>query len=399
LQHGNKAKRDFVAKEVYPFVKMPLLFPRFYLLRLPMIKKLDWYILKQFFVTFFFCMLLFTVIAVAVDSSEKTDDFVKAGLTTSQIITKYYVGFIPYIWGMLFPLFVFIACIFFTSKMALRSEVIATLATGVTYNRWLMTYVAGGLIFAVILWFAARYGIPKANEIRSNFQTVYLDKGDPSKGDFNYNAAHYKRVDSNTYVGIRYFDTSSKAGSGFFLNRIKGNQLVYNLRSDNIQWDTVRKQWRIVNAIERNVDSASESVRQIDTLRLNLNFVPSDLRRDFYLKDRLSTPALIKYIEMEELRGTEGLNTLRVEQYRRSATPVSVLLLTIIGAIIAGRKTRGGSGLHLAIGIIIAAVFILLDRFSTVFSTKGDLPPLIAAWIPNVIFLFVGIYLYARAPK
>jgi lipopolysaccharide export system permease protein len=344
-------------------------------------------------------MLLFTVIAVAVDSSEKTDDFVKSGLSTTQIITKYYVGFVPYIWGMLYPLFVFIACIFFTSRMALRSEIIATLATGVTYNRWLMTYFAGGLVFAMVLWFTARYGIPKANEIRGNFQTVYLDKGDPSKGEFNYAAAHYKRSDSNSYVGIKYFDTSSKTGTGFFLNRIKGDKLIYNLRADNIQWDEKKKIWKAINVTERRVDSSKEVIKQIDTLRLNLNFAPRDLIRDSYLKDRLSTPELVRYIQMEELRGTEGLNTLKVEQYRRTATPFSVLLLTMIGAIIAGRKTRGGSGLNLAIGIIIAAVFIILDRFSTVFSTKSDLPPLIAAWIPNFIFTLIGIYLYRKAPK
>src|SRR5215203_1487433 len=137
-----------------------------------MITKIDWYILKKFLTTFVFCMLLFTVIAVAVDSSEKTDDFVKSGLSTSQIIARYYTGFVPYIWGMLYPLFVFIAVIFFTSRMALRSEIIAIIATGTTYNRWLRTYLVGGIILAVVLWFAARYGIPKANEVRSNFQST-----------------------------------------------------------------------------------------------------------------------------------------------------------------------------------------------------------------------------------
>jgi lipopolysaccharide export system permease protein len=134
-------------------------------------------------------------------------------------------------------------------------------------------------------------------------------------------------------------------------------------------------------------------------MNLSLNFTPKDLRRDYYLKDKLTTPELLEFIRLEELRGTEGLNTLQVERYRRSATPVSVLLMTLIGAIIAGRKTRGGSGLHLAIGIIIAAVFILLDRFSTVFATKGNLPPVLAAWIPNLIFVVVAWYLYRRAPK
>jgi Predicted permeases len=135
-------------------------------------KKIDWYILKKLFVTFFFCMFLFTIIAVAVDSSEKTDDFVKSGLTTSQIITQYYFGFIPYIWGLLFPLFVFIAVIFFTSRMAARSEVVAIIASGTSYNRFLRPYVVGGFTLALMLWFASRYVIPKAQEIRSNFQST-----------------------------------------------------------------------------------------------------------------------------------------------------------------------------------------------------------------------------------
>lgn len=364
-----------------------------------MFKKTDWYILRQFFVTFIFCMLLFTVIAVAVDSSEKTDDFVKSGLSTSQIITQYYFGFVPYIWGLLYPLFVFIAVIFFTSRMALRSEIIAIIATGTTYNRWLQTYVVGGVILAVVLWFAARYGIPKANEIRGTFQATYIDsKSDPTKGGGG-TSSYYMRSDSNTYIGLRYFDTSSKAGGGFFLNRLSKDRLAYNLRAESFRWDTTKKNWKLTTVTERRVDSARETVRQLPEMNLNLNFKPEDLRRDYYVKDKLSTPELKELIKMEELRGTEGLSALKAERYRRSATPASVLLLTLIGAIIAGRKTRGGSGLHLAIGIVIAAIFLLLDRFSTVFAVKGNLPPVLAAWIPNIIFTFVAYYLYKKAPK
>src|SRR5687767_6775430 len=142
-----------------------------------MLTRLDWYILRKFFVTFIFCMLAFTVIAVAVDSSEKTDDFVKTGLSTAQIFKQYYLGFIPHIWGLLFPLFVFIAVIFFTSKMALRSEVIAILAGGTTYNRWLRPYLVGGIIMALILLLANMFAIPRANEIRSDFESKYLNSG------------------------------------------------------------------------------------------------------------------------------------------------------------------------------------------------------------------------------
>ncbi len=363
-----------------------------------MLKKIDWYILRQFLVTFVFCMLLFTIIAVAVDSSEKTDDFVKTGLSTWQIITKYYVGFIPHIWGLLYPLFVFIAVIFFTSKMAARSEIIALLATGTTYNRWLRTYVWGGVFFAVVLWFAARYALPKANEIRNSFQVLYIDGGVSADGE-NNTTTHYKRTDSNSYVGIKYFDTATKIGSGFFMNRLKNEKLVYNLRAETIKWDTAKKGWILINAVERKIDSARETVAITPELPIRLSFLPRDLRRDVYLKEKLNTPDLVKLIELEALLGNEGLNTLQVERYRRTSIAFSVLLLTLIGAIVSSRKTRGGTGAHLALGICIAVSFIIFDRFSTVFSTKGNLHPLIAAWIPNIVFLFIGIYVYRRAPK
>jgi len=134
-------------------------------------------------------------------------------------------------------------------------------------------------------------------------------------------------------------------------------------------------------------------------MHLNLNIKPADLQNDEYIKDKLTTPNLRRFLEMEELRGSEGLNTLRVELYRRTATPFTVLLLTVIGVVVSSRKMRGGSGLHLAIGIIIAVAFILCDRFSTVFSTKGDFPPVIAAWLPNVVFGGIAYMLYRLAPK
>lgn len=359
-----------------------------------MLTRLDWYILKKFFVTFIFCMLLFTVIAVAVDSSEKTDDFVKAGLETSQIVTEYYFGFVPFIWGLLFPLFVFIAVIFFTSKMALQSEVIAILASGTTYQRWLRPYIIGGLVFAAVLWIANRYGIPKANEIRSNFQAKYIDNK-----QFNTSNSFYMRADTNTYMGVKNYDTTTKTAGNFFMERIRNGTVYYNLRADNMRWDTAKRLWLLTNAVERRIDGLKESVTLQPEMHVNLNLKPGDLRRDDYLKDKLTTPELARFIKAEEQRGIEGLNTLKVEQYRRSATPFTVLLLTIIGAVLAGRKTRGGSGLHLAMGIGIAAVFILSDRFSTVFSVKGNLPPVLAAWIPNIVFAFVAFYLYRKAPK
>jgi lipopolysaccharide export system permease protein len=284
--------------------------------------------------------------------------------------------------------------------MALRSEVIAILASGTSFNRWLRPYLIGGVFFALGLWFASRYGIPKANIIRGNFQTKYDDSPNSSAaGSTNCWNCFYLRISADTYVGVKNYDTATKSSGTFFLNRIKNNKIYYNLRADKIQWDTVKKNWKLINVLERKVDTSGEILKQIPQMNMNLNFKPEELRKDEFLKDKLTTPELIKYIKMEELRGAEGLNTLKVERYRRTATPATVVLLTLIGAVVAGRKTRGGSGLHLATGIMIAAIFIVSDRFSTVFSIKGNFPPVLAAWMPNVVFSFVAYYLYRRAPK
>ena len=364
-----------------------------------MITKLDWYILKKFLTTFVFCTLLFTVIAIAVDSSEHTDDFVKSGLSTMQIIRQYYLGFVTWIWGLLYPMFVFIAVIYFTSKMALRSEVVAIIASGTTYNRWLRPYFIGGLFFAVTLWLANRYTIPRAIEIKTIFQTAYIDNPNNARYEQGCINCYYRRLDSVTYIGIKYYDTASKSAGPFFLERIRNNKVYYNLRAQRMEWDKVKKNWKLSFVTERYVDSMRETMHEIPSMNMDLKLKPEELRKDEYLKDKLTTPELVAFIKMEELRAREGLNTFKVERYRRSATPFTVLLLTLIGAIIAGRKTRGGSGLHLAIGIFIAAVFMLSDRFSTVFSVKSDLSPMLAAWLPNMVFTLVAFYFYRRAPK
>jgi lipopolysaccharide export system permease protein len=363
--------------------------------------KIDWYILKKLLVTFFFCMMLFTLIAVAVDSSEKTDDFVSTGLSKMEIIKQYYFGFVPFIWGLLFPLFVFIAVIFFTSRMATRSEIIAILASGTSYNRMLRPYLAGGLILATILWFGNRYVIPRANQIKSQFQANYFDKNDPMKGQRSglcYNC-FYLRIDPNTYIGIKFYDTASKSASSFFLDRVKDNKVVYNVRATSIRWDTASNKWKLYNATIRTIDSMSERVRQYPEVTITMSLKPEELRKDEYLKDKLNTPELAAFIRREEVRGREGLSTLKVEKYRRTATPATVLLLTLIGVVIASRKSRGGSGMHLALGIIIASLFIISDRFSTVFATKSNFHPLLAAWLPNIVFSVVAYWMYRRTPK
>jgi lipopolysaccharide export system permease protein len=362
-------------------------------------KKLDWYILKKFLTTFVFTMLTITVIAVVIDTSEKADDFVKSGLSSWQIVTHYFIGFVPFIMSMIFPLMVFIATIYFSSKMAVQSEFVAILAGGVRYNRMLRPYLVGAILLGSFFWVASQYWVPKANEIRTNFQSTYIDPHSTYNADPYRSNNFYLRVNSETYVGLRYYDTARKTAAAIFLYKKKNDRIYYNLRAESMQWDTAKKNWKLSNVIEHTNDGLREMATLIPSMHINLNVKPEELRRDEYLKDKFTTPELKRYIRMEEIRGSEGLNTYKEERYHRDATPFSVIILTMIGAVIATRKVRGGSGLLLAIGLVMAAVFVIMDKFSITFATKGNFSPMLAAWMPNIIFTIVAGWLYWKAPK
>jgi lipopolysaccharide export system permease protein len=362
-------------------------------------KIIDWYIVKKFITTFFFCLIALTVLVVIVDLSEKTDDFAKTGLTAKQIIVQYYFGFLPRIDAMLFPLFLFISVIFFTSKMANRSEIIAILSTGISFGRFLRPYMITGLLFTVFLWWANQYVLPPANEKWANFNAKYID--------FNYGgyvntstiSNKYFKLDSFSYAGIRYYDTTNKSGSNFFIQRFHGTNLVYNLRALNITWDTSTNKWRLNNVVERRINGLHQKVTDTPVLQMNFNFKPRDLQRDEYMKDKMTTPELDQFIKLEKLRGSGDVNSLLLEKNNRNANPVSVFILTIIGACIASRKIRGGSGFHLAVGVLICVVYILVGRFASVFALKGNFNPIVAAWLPNFAFAILAWYLYRRTAK
>ncbi|MDQ6815573.1 MAG: LptF/LptG family permease [Bacteroidota bacterium] len=361
-------------------------------------KTIDWYILKNLLITFFYSLFLFAFISVVIDISEKTDDFVRSGLTTVDIIRKYYLGFVPHILALLFPLFVFLSTIFFTSKMAGRSEIIAILASGTSFNRFLRPFFFSGVVLATILWLGNRYVIPKANGIRVSFQENYIDRNSSYNPLVANRSSIYLQIDPASYAGINY-DTTSKTGTNFFVQHINGNKVDYNLRAESIRWDSAAKKWKLESVIERKINGLKEDVTMTPTMYKDYTFKPFDLKRDEYTKDKLTTPELDRFIQFEQMRGVEGLNALLVERNRRDATPASVILLTLMAGVIASRRARGGSGVHMAIGFIAGASYILTDRFSTIFSTKGNLHPALAAWMPNIIFAFVAMLFYRKAPK
>jgi lipopolysaccharide export system permease protein len=357
------------------------------------IKKLDWYIIKKFLSTFFFAILILAVISCVIDYSEKVDNFVSRK-APGIAIANYYKDFVPHITALLFPLFIFIATIFFTSKLAYKSEIIAILASGVSFQRFLRPYMIGGGFLCLISLIANHWIIPIANKERVAFEMRYVNAPE------NYSGENvHLGISKNTYVYIRSYDNNTKQGNQFTEEKIEGTLLKRKLMADYAIYDSVKKVWHLHNVVIRTNDSMKESIRHVPQLDMTYPFVPADLNKTDAIKEALTTPELTRYISTEALRGRENLNFYYVEEHRRTAQPFAGFILTIIGACIASRKIRGGSGLHLAIGIAISALYIMFLQLSTTFSTKASLSPLLAVWIPNVMFGVLAFVLYRRQVK
>jgi lipopolysaccharide export system permease protein len=357
-------------------------------------KLLDWYILKKFLGTFFYAIIILAVISCVIDLSEKLDDFVRKQAPFVETL-NYYKNFAPYMVAFLFPLFIFIATIFFTSKLAYKSEIIAILAAGVPFPRFVRPYIIGGLILAVVSLFANHWVVPMANKQRLAFEDKYVHDAVASS-DRNV----HLRLSPNLYVYIQTYDYSTNMGYRFTAEKIDGTLLKEKIMADRVSYDTVKKVWKLFNVTTRTNDGLNEKLKfDAELIQKYGTFSPKDLDDDNDVMTAMTTPELNRVIAREKLRGRETLNFYYVEKYRRTAQPFAGLILTIIGVCIASKKVRGGSGLHLAFGIVISAAYILAMQFSTTFSTKAGLNPLLAVWIPNIIFGVLALFFYRRQIK
>ncbi len=358
------------------------------------IKKLDWYILKKFLGTFFYAIMILAVISCVIDYSEKVDDFVSHKAPLGAIV-NYYKNFIPHITALLFPLFIFIATIFFTSQLAYKSEIIAILAGGVSFQRFLRPYLIGGGFLCLISLIANNWIIPNANKQRLAFEDKYIH-GAIVTSDRNV----HLRLSKDLYVFIQSYDFTSNTGYHFTAETIDGTQIKQKIFADRVNYDSVKKIWHLHGVEVRTNNGIHENLKLLTDLDENYpSFTPKDLNNNEAIKEALTTPEIMDYINEQTLRGSENMNPFYVEKDRRTAQPFAGLILTIIGACIASRKIRGGSGLHLALGIAISALYIMFLQLSTTFSTKAGLNPLLSVWIPNIMFSFVALYLYRRQIK
>lgn len=358
-------------------------------------KKLDLYIFKKFIGTFFFAISMLIVIVIIFDLSENLNSFLKHDAPWQRVLVDYYITSIPYYTNLFIHLFAFIAVIFFTSKMASHTEVVAVLSSGISFWRFLYPYMIAALTIAIMSLYFGNFLIPRTNEIRRQFKDEYMERLTHSAG-----RDIHVQIGKDEYVYVESYNITKQYGYKFSWEKYDGNELKFKVLSDVLYKDTTGLyNWRIDPYALRRIDGDDESLLQGRNLDTVLNLLPTDLykmKEDF---EEMNYFELRDHIADMKQKGSEGVKVYEVEMHRRMADPAAILVLTLIGAALSSRKVRGGIGFHLGIGITIAFSYILFMQITKSFAISGGLSPMLAVWIPNIIFCVLGLYLLVKAPK
>ncbi len=365
-------------------------------LNLLKIKRIDRYIIKKFLGTFFFSLLLILLIAVVFDFAEKIDNFMEKNAPVHAIIFDYYMNFIPYFAMLFAPLFVFIAVIFFTSKMAINTEIIAILNSGMSFKRMMWPYFLSSLVIAIFTFLLTNFVIPKANLIRMNFEDKYYRSSSRRIAVENI----HRQIDKDVYVYMGAFNPLSLRGQNFSIAQFNDSGKLKSLLSaSSVLYDTTKHKWTAMNYYIRRIKGNEENItrgRQIDT---TLILKPQDFSRDPGVVGTMTYRELDNYIKQLRLQGSDEIKLFLIEKYRRYANPFAVFILTFIGVSLSSKKIRGGLGMSIGIGLLLSFSYILFLQFASQFSLKGNLNPMLAMWIPNIIYSVIALVLYKLAPK
>ena len=361
----------------------------------PILKRIDKYIIKKFILTFFIALLLIIAIVIIFDISEKINHFVENKAPLKAIILDYYVNFIPYFMNMFSPLFVFITVIFFTSRMAADSEIIAILSCGVSYRRMMRPYIISAALIALLSLSLSLWVIPRSNVTRLKFESTYVKDRNP----FSTNNVHYQ-IDTGKFVYVESFGSWNNTAYGFTLEDIEDNKLVSKLTAETAVWDSTSGSWTLNNYFIRDfTEGLEDHVRSGSKIDTVISLTVTDFYRNKNTVETLPIGQLNNLISQQKLRGDSNVMYALIEKHTRYALPFSAFILTIMGASLSSRKRRGGIGLNIGIGIALSFTYILFLRFSQMFVYSGAMIPVVALWLPNVIFGVVAAFLYSRASK
>ncbi|MFI3267395.1 MAG: LptF/LptG family permease [Rikenellaceae bacterium] len=357
---------------------------------------LDRYIIKKFLGTYIFTIMMLVIIIVVFDIVEKMDDFLELNAPLVDVALKYYLNFVPFFINQFSGLITFIAVILFTSKMAYNTEIIAMLSGGVSFKRLIWPYFISALIVASMSLALNLYIIPKANVTRLQFEAKYLKK---NKKD-NYENFIYRQISPDTFISIKGYNSVTKNASFLVLETYDGGTIVSTMSTQNAKFDDETLRWKAKRFLTRTYENDQEVlVKHEEPLDTMINLTASELGKVEYHIQTLDIEELIEFIDEQKAKGSDQIATFEVDMYNRFAYPFSTFILTLIGLSLSSRKVRGGTGLHIGIGITLCFSYIMAMQLTNEFAKAGDMPTLLAVWLPNIIFTFISIYLYNKAPK
>ncbi|MBL7825081.1 MAG: LptF/LptG family permease [Saprospiraceae bacterium] len=359
------------------------------------LKVLDRYLIGKFLSAAGFSLLICTMISVAIDFSDKVQSIIEEPCTIKDILA-YYIGFIFQMSSLLMPLYTLIAVVFFTSRLAFNSEILSILNAGVSFSRLMRPYLIGGCLIAVFHLSINHLIAPVFNKWKLWFEHTFVwtnqDKGKTSN-------VHMLTA-SNVKVYIKGYNKNSKTMTGLRVEEFEGSQVKSILQAENARWKAEPNRWELTQWSVRTINGLKETFTRSNTpLDTAINISPQDFVYYHNQNEEMTTAELMDAIARERVRGQANVKSYEIEMHRRTADAVTNIILTIIGLAIAGRKVRGGLGLHLAVGIGIGAGFILMSKFAVSFAASGSIPVMLGMWIPNIIFAFVAVWLVIRAQK
>lgn len=377
-------------------------------------KILDRYILKTLLSTFFFVVLILLAVITVIDLTEKMDKFAKAGVTGSQI-ANYYLDYISWIGSFITPITMFIATVYVCARMAGHTEVVAILSSGVSFRRFLLPFLVGAGIIGAISFVLNGWIIPDSNKSRLEFEVQYIK----NKYYFDKRNIHIQ-VAPEIYLYLQSYNNNSHTGYHFSLERFKDNRLVEKLTANRIEWDSVKQKWTLrdykIRKIDRIFETASrpetvpgfenkkvalsrDSLTSGSSLDTALVIHPREFESDYRKYDGMTLNELDRYIRTLKARGSTGVEMYVVEKYTRYSAPFTIMILVFMGVIVSSRKSRGGTGLQIAVGFFLSFIFILFFTLFRTFAEAGSTPPEISVWIPNIIFAIISLGMYKYVPR
>ncbi|MCM4157632.1 LptF/LptG family permease [Gramella sp. AN32] len=357
-------------------------------------KILDWYILKRYLGTFFMMLLLFIPIGITVNLAEKIDKILENQVPFIEV-ANYYLDFTIYFANLLFPIFLFLSVIWFTSKLAMNTEIIAILSSGVSFYRFLRPYLIGASIVCVLALILAMYLAPSASRGFNEFKYQYLKKGQEVQETNDV----YRQINDNEYIYASHFQPKSKTARNFTLEHFEGNQLKFKISASTLKFNEQDSTYTLTRVDKRIVGADNDDIPSVQKLDTILPFEFDELTPESYIAETLNFTDLNEFIEKEKRRGSGNINRYLVVAYKRFSIPISAFILTIIAVAVASFKRRGGMGLNLAVGITLAFIFIFFDKVFGTMAEQSTFSPLIAVWFPNIVFGVLAVVLLIRAKR